>query len=105
LATLRSLCERGKVAHADPAALVAEFPLSLRPQISLRLAAPEIKSLELAREVLTDNLHKLSRQQKPRERASVQEELRRAAERGEFESQMEMLKRHEARTKARHGLS
>lgn len=105
LATLRTLCEQGRVSAADPAGLVAEFPLPLRPQVSLRLAAPELKTVELAREVLSDNLQKLTRLQQPRERASVVEELRRAAARGDLDSQLEMLKRQQARAKARHGLS
>jgi hypothetical protein len=105
LATLRTLCEQGRVIGADPASLVAEFPLSLRPHVSLRLAAPELKTVELAREVLSDNLQKLTRLQQPRERASVVEELRRAAARGDLDSQLEMLKRQQARAKARHGLS
>ncbi|MEY2930910.1 MAG: hypothetical protein RL033_1659, partial [Pseudomonadota bacterium] len=105
LATLRTLCEQGRVAGVEPATLVAEFPLSLRPQVSLRLVAPELKALDIAREVLSDNLQKLTRLQQPRERASVVEELRRAAARGDLDSQLEMLKVQQARAKARHGLS
>jgi DNA primase len=105
LATLRSLCEQGRLSALDPGALVAEFPLSLRPQVSLRLAAPELKTIELARDVLSDNLQKLQRLQQPHERASVMEELRRAAARGDLDSQMELLKQRQARARARHGLS
>ncbi len=105
LATLRTLLEQGSLAGADPGSLVAEFSLPLRPQVSLRLAAPELRTLDVAREVLIDNLQKLERLQQPRERASVVEELRRAAARGDLDSQLEMLKRQQARAKARHGLS
>jgi DNA primase len=108
LATLRRLREqaaRGEPVPNEPAALVAEFPQALHPQVSLRLAAPELATLELAREVLGDNLQKLARLQQPRERASVVEELRRAAARGDHDSQMDVLQRQLARAKARHGLT
>jgi len=108
LATLRRLreaAELGGPVPTEPAALVAEFPAPLRPQVALRLAAPELPALDRAREVLADNLQKLARLQQPRERASVVEELRRAAARGDLDSQLEVLQRQLARAKARHGLS
>ena len=105
LATLRRLRESGASTPLEPAALVAEFPQVLQPQVALRLAVPELMAIDRAREVLSDNLHKLARLQRPRERASVVEELRQAAARGDLDSQLEVLQRQMARAKARHGLS
>jgi hypothetical protein len=105
LATLRRLRESGASTPLEPAALVAEFPQALQPQVALRLAVPELAAIDRAREVLSDNLNKLARLQRPRERASVVEELRQAAARGDLDSQLEVLQRQMARAKARHGLS
>jgi DNA primase len=108
LATLRRQRESAQLSGAaqiEPAALIADFPEALRPQVALRLAAPELLALDRAREVIVDNLHKLARLRQPRERAGVVEELRQAAERGEFDSQLEVLQRQLARAKARHGLT
>jgi DNA primase len=105
LATLRRLRESGASTPLEPAALVAEFPQALQPQVALRLAVPELAAIDRAREVLADNLNKLARLRQPRERASVVEELRLAAARGDLDSQLEVLQRQMARAKARHGLS
>ena len=102
---LREMAQLGGPVPSEPAALILEFPAALRPQVALRLAAPELLALDRAREVLADNLQKLARLQQPRERASVVEELRRAAARGDLDSQLEVLQRQLARAKARHGLS
>ncbi|HKO92959.1 MAG TPA: CHC2 zinc finger domain-containing protein [Polyangiaceae bacterium] len=106
LATLRALHAEsaGAPLASDPARFVAEFPEALRPQISMRLAAPELSNREAAQEVLTENLQKLARLHGRVERASVVEELRRASASGDVDAQMELLQRQMARAKARHGL-
>jgi hypothetical protein len=88
----------------DPTAFVNQFPESLRRQVSIRLAVPELTSLDQARAVLTDNLMKLARLHGRRERASVVEELRRAAASGDLDAEVSLLQRQLARARARHGL-
>jgi len=106
LATLRALYAEsgGAPLASDPASFVAEFPEALRPQISRRLAAPELGNRESALEVLTENLQKLARLHGRVERASVVEELRRASASGDVDAQIDLLQRQMARAKARHGL-
>jgi DNA primase len=89
---------------ADPAAFIGEFPESLRAQVSMRLAVPELTKAEAARSVLVENLWKLRRLHQRRERASVVEELRHAAATGDLETELSLLSRQLARAKARHGL-
>jgi DNA primase len=101
IATLRQMGDTG----ADVPGLIAQFPESLRRQVALRMAAPEIKNHEAARNVLLDNLSKLGRLQGRRERASVVEELRRASASGDVAAELSLLERQLARAKARHGLS
>jgi DNA primase len=91
-------------AMGDPTAFVNQFPESLRRQVSIRLAVPELTSLDQARAVLTDNLMKLARLHGRRERASVVEELRRAAASGDLDAEVSLLQRQLARARARHGL-
>jgi len=106
LATLRALYAEsgGAPLASDPARFIAEFPEVLRPQVSMRLAAPELSNREAAQEVLTENLQKLARLHGRRERASVVEELRRASASGDVDAQTDLLQRQMARAKARHGL-
>ena len=107
LATIGRLQARGgdlSTAAADPASFVAQFPESLRAQVSKRLAVSELASREAARGVLIDNLWKLRRLRQRRERASVVEELRRAAATGDVDTELSLLQQQLARAKARHGL-
>ena len=88
----------------DPAAFVNRFPESLRREVSIRLAVPELESLAAARAVLVDNLLKLARLHQRREQASVVEELRKAAASGDLDAELSLLQRQMERAKARHGL-
>jgi DNA primase len=89
---------------ADPAAFIGQFPEALRPQVSMRLAVPELATLDAARSVLVENLWKMRRLRQRRERATVVEELRRAAATGDLEMELSLLQSQLARAKARHGL-
>lgn len=104
LSAIAALREAGDLAWADHAALIGRFPESLRRLVSIRLAAPEIRTLEAARAVLMENMSKLERLQGRRERASVVEELRRASASGDLDTELSLLQRQMARAKARHGL-
>jgi hypothetical protein len=108
LTTIGALAARGAgglaTAMADPAAFVNQFPESLRRHVSIRLAVPEFQAVEVARTVLVHNLQKLARLHQRRERASVVEELRRAAATGDVDAELSLLQRQMARAKARHGL-
>ncbi len=108
LTTIGALAARGAgglaAAMADPAAFVNQFPESLRRHVSIRLAVPEFQAVEVARTVLVHNLQKLARLHQRRERASVVEELRRAAATGDVDAELSLLQRQMARAKARHGL-
>jgi DNA primase len=88
----------------DPGAFVNRFPESLRREVSIRLAVPELESLAAARAVLVDNLLKLARLHQRREQASVVEELRKAAASGDLDAELGLLQRQMERAKARHGL-
>jgi hypothetical protein len=68
------------------------------------LAVPELRTQEVARGVLVDNLWKLRRLHQRRERASTVEELRKAAATGDVETELDLLRRQLERAKARHGL-
>jgi DNA primase len=89
---------------ADPAAFIGQFPEALRPQVSMRLAVPELTTLEGARAVLVENLWKMRRLRGRRERATVVEGLRQAAATGDLEMELSLLQSQLARAKARHGL-
>jgi DNA primase len=89
---------------ADPAAFIGQFPEALRAQVSMRLAVPELATLEAARSVLVENLWKMRRLRQRRERATVVEELRRAAATGDLDMELSLLQSQLARAKARHGL-
>jgi hypothetical protein len=91
--------------RADPPALLAEFPEPLRPQVALRLVAPQLSSRDAAREVLSENLAKLQRQSSNRELSSMQDELRRLADSGDLDAQFELLKRRSEQARAKHRLS
>lgn len=91
-------------AMSDPSVFVSHFPESLRRQVSIRLALPELKTLDAGRAVLCENLMKLARLHQRRERASVVEELRKAAATGDLDTELSLLSRQLARAKARHGL-
>jgi hypothetical protein len=54
--------------------------------------------------VLVENLLKLARLHGRREKASVVEELRKAAASGDLDAELGLLQRQLARAKARHGL-
>jgi hypothetical protein len=101
---LTTVASLAGVAGLEPEAYVARFPEALRPAVSRRLVAPQLDDLEQARTVLVDNLRKLSRLQGRREQASVVEELRRAAQAGDVNEEMNLLRREMARARARHGL-
>jgi DNA primase len=90
--------------RADPPALLAEFPEPLRPQVALRLVAPQLSSRDAAREVLSENLAKLRRQSRNRELSSMQDELRRLADSGDLDAQFELLKRRSEQARAKHRL-
>lgn len=90
---------------ADPEGFLGAFPESLRPHVSRRLAMPELVSEEAARGVLLDNLGKLGRLNQRRERASVVEELRKAAASGDVDAELELLRRQLERARARHKLT
>lgn len=90
--------------RADPPALLAEFPEPLRPQVALRLVAPQLSSRDAAREVLSENLAKLLRQSRNRELSSMQDELRRLADSGDLDAQFELLKRRSEQARAKHRL-
>jgi DNA primase len=108
LTMIGALAARGAgglaAATADPAAFVAQFPESLRRHVSIRLAVPEFESAATAQAVLVDNLLKLARLHQRRERASVVEELRRAAASGDLDTELSLLQRQLTRAKARHKL-
>ena len=107
VAALQALIAEGldlSSAAADPASFVGRFPEPLRPIVSKRLALPELPSRDAARGVLVDNLWKLRRLHQRRERASVVEELRKAAASGDVDAELSLLSRQLARAKARHGL-
>lgn len=107
IATVRALLAEGRdlsTAAADAPSFVGRFPEALRPQVSRRLALPEVASRDAARTVLVDNLWKLRRLHQRRERASVVEELRKAAASGDVDAELSLLSRQLARAKARHGL-
>jgi DNA primase len=91
--------------RADPPAFLAEFPEPLRPQVALRLVAPQLSSRDAAREVLSENLAKLQRQSSNRELSSMQDELRRLADSGDLDAQFELLKRRSEQARAKHRLS
>lgn len=88
----------------DPLSVASQFPESLQRLVSMRLAAPQIDSVDAAHGVLLDNLAKLARLGERRQRASVVEELRRAAATGDLDAELSLLSRQLARAKARHGL-
>lgn len=88
----------------DPLSVASRFPESLQRLVSMRLAAPQIDSVDAAHGVLLDNLAKLARLGERRQRASVVEELRRAAATGDVDAELSLLSRQLARAKARHGL-
>jgi hypothetical protein len=88
----------------DPLSVAGQFPESLRRLASMRLTAPQLGSAEAARGVLLDNLLKLARLGERKQRASMVEELRRAAATGDVDAELSLLSRQLARAKARHGL-
>lgn len=94
----------GLAAGQDPVEYAGRFPESLRPAVSRRIVAPQLDDEDQARSVLVENLQKLSRLQQRRERASVVEELRKAAAAGDVQAEMNLLRRELARARARHGL-
>jgi len=107
IATVQALLAEGRDLSSeavDPASFAGRFPESLRPLVSKRLALPELASADSARGVLVDNLWKLRRLHQRRERASVVEELRKAAASGDVDAELSLLSRQLARAKARHGL-
>lgn len=107
LTAIAELESQGGLAAAarDPMALAQHFPEALRRPVMMRLAVPQLESSDAARAVLMDNLLKLRRLNQKRERASVVEELRRAAASGDIDAELSLLSRQLARAKARHGLS
>ncbi len=107
LTAIGAVAARGgglSAAMADPQAFVAQFPESLRRNVSIRLAVPELETIAAARGVLVDNLLKLRRLHQRRERASVVEELRKAAASGDVDMERDLLQRQLERAKARHGI-
>jgi DNA primase len=91
-------------AAADAPSFLGAFPESLRSLVAMRLAVPEIRTLEAGRAVLVDNLSKLRRLQQRREQTNVKEELRKAAATDDFAAQEELLRRQLAQARARHKL-
>lgn len=87
-----------------PETYAERFPAALRPAVARRLVNPQLDDVQQAKAVLMDNLQKLERLQQRRERAGVVEELRRAAQAGDVDGEMSLLRRELARARARHGL-
>jgi len=107
LGVIGALAAQGRdlsTAAADAPSFIGAFPESLRAQVAMRLAVPEIAKLDAARGVLIDNLSKLRRLQQRREQTNVKEELRKAQVVDDFAAQEELLRRQLARARMRHKL-
>jgi len=108
LIVIRDLSSRDASAQAalraDPPALLAAFPEPLRPQVALRLVAPQLSSRDAARQVLSENLAKLLRQSRHRELPDVQDQLRRLEGSGDHDAQLELLKLRRDQARAKHRL-
>lgn len=67
------------------------FPKTFGDVVARHMAAPETSQQEIAREVLLENLHRLERLDGKRSKAETVELLRRAAESGDIDAELQLL--------------
>jgi len=83
---------------------LAKIPVSIHAFAASRLAAPRHNRLEDARTVLLKNVSKLMRLEQHRRRPEDLEAIQRAAASGDFDAELELLRRHERLARVRHGV-
>jgi DNA primase len=83
---------------------LAKVPVSIHAFAASRLAAPKWDRLEVARTVLLKNVSKLMRLEQQRREPEEFEGLQRAAASGDFDTELDMLRKRERLARVRHGV-
>ncbi len=83
---------------------LAKVPGSIHAFAASRLAAPKWDRLEVARTVLLKNVSKLMRLEQQRREPEEFEGLQRAAASGDFDTELDMLRKRERLARVRHGV-
>jgi hypothetical protein len=78
------------------------MPDAVRPFVEARLAAPRHSEVEVARAELSANLRKLKNVELSRQTSTAVSELERARSEGDFERELELLRRQADRARRRH---
>lgn len=94
---------RSRELGEGPVELLARLPESVRGFAGQRLAAPELPDLESAKNQLLENATKLQRLRQKEQERDLIEQMHRAAQVGDFETEMALLAQIKERTRARHG--
>ncbi len=96
---------RQQPAQASAPEVLAGLPEAIHAFAARRLAAPVHDDVAQAKRELLENVAKLERLESRRERAELVGELQRAADSGDVDQEMMLLKQQAARAKRRHGLA
>jgi DNA primase len=102
IAAVRQAHQAGLMGHAEQ--VLAKLAPSIHSFAAARLAAPRHVKVEDATTELLGNVEKLKRLALKRQRSAVIEDLERAAQVGDFDREMLLLREHMRRARERHGL-